>query len=89
MANNINQLIKKIAMDAYHAGKPCDIITGIVTETKPLRIKISDKVILDVLDDDFLEITQTASEAGLEKGDKAALIRADGGQKYLVIDKVV
>lgn len=86
MANNINQLIKKIAMDAYHAGKPCDIITGIVTETKPLRIKISGKAILD---DDFLEITQTASEAGLEKGDKAALIRVGGGQKYFVIDKVV
>lgn len=86
MANNINQLIKKIAMDAYHAGKPCDIITGIVAEAKPFRIKISDKAILD---DDFLIITKTASEAGLEKGDKAALIRASGGQKYLVIDKVV
>ncbi len=86
MANNINQLIKKIAMDAYRAGKPCDIITGIVVEAKPLRIKISAKAILD---EDFLAITQTASEAGLEKGDKAALIRAGGGQKYLVIDKVV
>lgn len=86
MASNINQLIKKIAMDAYHAGKPCDIITGIVTEDKPLRLKISDKAILD---GDFLVITKTASEAGLEKGDKAALIRAGGGQKYLVIDKVV
>lgn len=86
MANNINQSIKKIAMDAYRAGKPCDIIMGIVVEAKPLRIKISDKAILD---DDFLMITQTVSEAGLEKGDKVALIRAGGGQKYLVIDKVV
>lgn len=86
MANNINQLIKKIAMDAYRAGKPCDIIMGIVTESKPLRIKISDKAILD---DDFLVITRTASETGMTKGDKVALIRACGGQKYFVIDKVV
>ncbi len=86
MANNINQSIKKIAMDAYRAGKPCDIITGIVVEAKPLRIKISDKAILD---GDFLMITKTASEAGLKEGDKVALVRASGGQKYLVIDKVV
>lgn len=86
MANNINQLIKKIAMDAYCAGTPCDFAIGLVTENKSLRIKISDKAILD---GDFLVITQTASEAGLKKGDKVALVRAGGGQKYLVIDKVV
>lgn len=86
MANNINQLIKKIAMDAYRAGNPCDFAIGLVTENKPLRIKISDKAILD---GDFLVITKTASEADLEKGDKVALIRAGGGQKYLIIDKVV
>ncbi|MCI8363389.1 MAG: DUF2577 domain-containing protein [Eubacterium sp.] len=86
MANNLNWLIKKISMDAYRASKPCDIITGVVAEGKPLRIKISDKT---TLDDDFLMITQSAFKANLVKGDKVALIRACGGQKYLVIDKVV
>ena len=34
-------------------------------------------------------MTQTAKDAKLKKGDKVALIRAYGGQSYLLIDKVV
>lgn len=87
MANsNLPQLIKKLALDAVQASKPCDIVTGVVADTDPLKIKISDKV---TLDRDFFILTQRTREAELKKGDEIVLLRADGGQKYLILDKVV
>lgn len=87
MANdNLIQLIKRIALDAVKSSKPCDIITGIVEKSDPLEIKISEKV---TLDRDFFYMTKTTMECGLKKGDKVAIMRANGGQKYFVLDKVV
>lgn len=84
--DNLNQLIKKLAMDAVRASKPCDIIIGTVEQGNPMKIKLSEKV---TLDSDYFYVTKTAKECNLEKGNKVALIRANGGQKYLVVDKVV
>lgn len=87
MANsNLAQLIKKLALDAVRASKPCNIVTGVVTDAAPLKIKISEKV---TLDRDFFILTQRAKETELKKGDKMALLREEGGQRYLIIDKVV
>lgn len=87
MANsNLAQLIKKLALDAVQASKPCDIVTGVVAGAAPLKIKISEKV---TLDRDFFILTQRGKEAELKKGDEIVLLRADGGQKYLILDKVV
>lgn len=87
MANkNLNQLIKQLAMEAFRASKPCDVVRGKVAKAEPLKIMISEKV---TLDSDFFSLTKTAKEAGLQKGDEVVMIRSNGGQKYLVIDKVV
>lgn len=87
MANEtLNQLIKKLALDAVRTSKPCDIVKGVLTSEKPIRVRISEKV---TLDSDFFYLTETAKRAGLNKGDEVAMIRAAGGQKYLVVDKVV
>lgn len=101
----MTQLIKQMAAEAVAAGKPCDIVTGTVISTKPLKIKISQKLILS---EDFLmlgsrvgdvEVELTFSDSlgarkavmrnALNKGDTALLLRQAGGQRYLVIDKVV
>ena len=96
-ATNMTQLIKQIAAEAVAAGKPCDIITGTVISVKPLKIKVSQKL---TLSEDFLILGRNVSdyETGkskvtihnaLKKGDTAVMIRQAGGQRYLVIDKVV
>ena len=83
---NFIQLIKKISMDVYRESKPCDVVVGIVTKTSPLKIKISQKLILT---GEFLVETKTFRESGTAKGDMVAMVRMSGGQSYLLLDKVV
>ncbi len=87
MANsNLVQLIKRIAVEAIEAAKPCDYRVGIVSNATPLVIKVSSSI---TIDEDFLVLTQTASQIQLEKGDKVFILRKSGGNEYIVIDKVV
>lgn len=125
--SNLVQLIKRIAVDAVRASKPSDYVTGVVTGTSPLKIKVSQTL---ELEDDFLLLSRSVTDyetevsipesAGwktmkndgdgslgehkhgiaiekrkitvhnaLEAGEKVLMIRKSGGQKYIVIDRVV
>ena len=84
--SNLVQLIKKIAIEAVDASKPCDYKIGTVIEKYPLKIRITQKLCLD---EDFLIITQTAEERVLKVGDEVLMIRKQGGKEYVVLDKVV
>lgn len=86
MATNLAQTIKKAAMDAVRASKPCDILTGTITSVSPLKIKISQKV---TLESGFFAVTETFDKKTHKTGDKVILIQGIGAQRYLVIDKVV
>ena len=110
----MTQLIKQMAVEAYQAERPSDVILGTVVGEKPLKIKVSQKLILSeefliltsqVCDyETIVTITDGISGAGhshtvsrektvihnvLKKGDQVVMIRQAGGQRYLVIDKVV
>ena len=84
------QLIKRISRDERKASIPTDIITGKVISLKPLKIKVTSKI---TLDSDFFYTTETFSEKIKEDkvkvNDKVVMVRADGGQSYLIIDKAV
>lgn len=86
VATNLAQTIKKAAMDAVRASKPCDILTGTITSINPLKIKISQRV---TLESDFFYVTETFEKKTHKTGDKVVLIQGTGAQRYLVIDKVV
>lgn len=85
-ANNLTQLIKQIARQERVASDPCDVFTGHVVSTNPFKVYITSKC---QVDEDFLIITKTAKEAELKKDDKVVLIRVSGGQRFLLLDKVV
>ncbi|GMQ57078.1 DUF2577 domain-containing protein [Vallitalea sediminicola] len=60
---------------------------GQVIEIYPLQIQVDQRFILD---EDFLVLTSTvAVNNSLHIGDKVVLLRAQGGQQYIVLDKVV
>lgn len=60
---------------------------GQVIEIHPLQIQVDQRFILD---EDFLVLTSTvAVNNSLNIGDKVVLLRAQGGQQYIVLDKVV
>lgn len=86
VGTNLTQAIKKAAMDAVRASKPCDFLIGTITSVSPLKIKISQKV---TLEGDFFDVTETFDKKTHKTGDKVVLIQGMGAQRYLVIDKVV
>lgn len=84
--SGILKTIKKAGVDAANAGKPVNVCFGKVTSTKPLEILVEQKM---PLDDDLLILTKNVVDNVLKIGDTVVLLRIQGGQKYIVIDKVV
>ena len=85
MASNTNlvQLIKRAAIEAVEASKPCAIKLGRVKSVNPLKISIGQKI---TLDEDFLFVTATAKTNIKKKETRVILIRQQGGKKYIVLD---
>lgn len=79
------EVIKRAAMNAYNSSSPTALMFGTVITRNPLTIGIEQRM---TLDKDQLILTRAASN-NLSVNDKVALIRMDGGQTFLVIDKVV
>ena len=97
------QLMKRAAMEAVSASKPCSYCIGMVTGEKPLEIKVSQTIIVD---EEFLDIPERMAgceaeieidgivhkcviKNSLKTGDKVLLLRKAGGQRFAVIDRVV
>ena len=85
-SSNLVQLIKQIAIEAYEASKPCDYQIGTVTSTNPLKVKMSQTMILE---EEFLHLTQTVTQEPLKKDDKVLMLRQRGGKEYTIIDRMV
>jgi len=93
------EAIKKAAMDAVVASNLVAVMFGTVTKTNPLKVNVDQRFTLDA---DFLVQTAATAELkvtiggteyiirpGLQVGDRVVLLRVQGGQKYLILDKVV
>ena len=79
----LTALIKKIALDAVHASKPATICFGDVTSINPLKVRIN-----QLLELSSPTLIQTSTVVGkLAVGDEVILIRQQGGQRYVVLDK--
>ncbi len=86
-ASDLLIAIKKAAIDAVEASKPLDFCYGKVSSVSPLKIKIEQKLTLGSAQ---LVLTETVSKTSpLELGDEVILLKKKGGQKFLVLDKVV
>ena len=100
---DILNIMKANAKDVHDNAKPCNIVYGTVTAINPLLVKVHEKLTLSdkqlkltrsVMD---YEVEMTLNGAkqtykvhnALSNGDKVTMIRALGGQQYLVIDKEV
>ncbi len=84
-ANEFVALLKKAAVDAVDAQKPTTVCFGVVSGTSPLQINVEQKMTLGTLQ---LILTERVTENGLEEGDQVILIRMQGGQKYIVLDRI-
>lgn len=77
-------LMQLAALNAVEQSKPVEITFGTVTKKNPLSIRLGQKL---VLSEDFFVFTNTAHS--FEEGEKLVLLRFQGGQKYLILDKVM
>jgi len=99
---NIIETIKRIALDAVKASNPVAIVFGKIISIEPLKINIEQRLTLDEshliltsLVTDF-EVDMTSSGVrnsyivhfGLKIGETVILLQAQGGQKYIVLDRV-
>lgn len=94
--------IKRLAVSAVDAGKPCGVFFGTVKSAKPLEISIEQKL---TLGEGQLILTRAVTDYELETetngvkkkikvlnslkaGERVALLRLEGGQSFLVLDRV-
>lgn len=83
--NELVETLKRAAVEAVEAKKPVSIYFGEVVNDTPLKINVEQKMILG---DKQLILTGTILEKGLAVGDSVILIRMQGGQKFIVMDKL-
>lgn len=82
---NLVEIIKKSAVEAVEASNPVIIVFGKITSSSPLKVNIEQKL---TLGPEQLLLTD-AIKNNINTGDNVILIRQQGGQKYIVLDKVV
>ncbi len=101
--NGLLKLIKQAAAEAVDAGSPATICTGKVLSINPLSVQIDQKITLSsmqlLVPESLKGYTTTMTIDGVNKsvvvpgrltaGSTVSLVRQQGGQKYLIIDKVV
>jgi hypothetical protein len=93
------EAIKRAAKDAIEASNLVAVMLGTVTKTSPLEVNVDQRFTLDA---DFLIVPETLTpyevnidgveyiiRRGLEAGDGVILLRMQGGQRYLILDRVV
>ncbi|MGG3835660.1 DUF2577 domain-containing protein [Paenibacillus dendritiformis] len=92
-------IIKKAGVGAVEASSPVSLLFGEVLSAVPLRIQVDQRFTLPA---SAIAVTEQLTEykvqigteeviirQGLKAGDKVLLARAQGGQMYIAIDRVV
>lgn len=91
--------LKKAAMDAIQASNPTVVMFGEVTGTTPLEVLVDQRF---TLPEEFLILPESLTEHKvivngqetmigriLRAGDKLLLLRVQGGQQYVILDRMV
>lgn len=101
--NDLLVAIKKAAIDAVENIKPVNIVFGKIDSTSPLSVNVENKLTLSneqlIMRDIFKEYELKCEVDGkvgvarldlkLKPGEDVILFRMQGGQKYLILDRVV
>ena len=76
--------MKQIAENVFTAMRPADWCYGTVVSLDPFRVLIDQKT---PLEKNFLAVRTGVSVSSFKVGDKLILLRKQGGQEYLILDK--
>ena len=76
--------MKRIAENVFTAMRPADWCYGKVISLDPFQVQIDQKL---PLKKEFLAVRTGMSASSFKVGDKLILLRKQGGQEYLILDK--
>lgn len=76
--------MKQIAENVFTAMRPADWCYGKVISLSPFQVQIDQKL---PLKKEFLAVHTGVSASSFKVGDKLILLRKQGGQEYLILDK--
>ncbi|MEN1989943.1 DUF2577 family protein [Paenibacillus hubeiensis] len=79
-------VIKKAAVAAVDARVPVQVMYGTVTKTGPLEITVEQRLILK---EPFLVLPESIVNKSWQTGDQAILLRVQGGDSFVVLDRLV
>ena len=82
---DIYEMIKQICTSERQASYPMEICYGTVISLNPFKIKLDQKKILSKA---FFIAPKGVTVNSFEIGDILILFRQQGGQKYLIFDKM-
>ncbi len=78
-------VIKQVAINAVNAGGPMALLFAKVDSLSPIKITIEQRLSIPSA---FIVVTETAN-TNIAVGDTVIVIRQQGGQRYVILDKVV
>lgn len=81
---NMFNAMKQIAENVFEARRPADWCYGKVISLDPFQVQIGQKL---PLKKEFLAVRTGVSASSFKVGDKLILLRKQGGQEYLILDK--
>lgn len=98
---DILNVIKRVAINAVNAQVLTDVVYGTVVSINPLKIQVHQRLVLEkehlkltkAVKDYSVEMTVNGTKNtytvhnDLKNGDKVTMVRAHGGQQYIIIDK--
>ena len=76
--------MKRIAKDVFDTLQPADWCYGKVISLDTFQVQIDQKL---PLKKEFLAVRTGVSASSFKVGDKLILLRKQGGQEYLILDK--
>lgn len=79
------ETIKRAGLGAVEAGNPVAVLFGTITKKNPLEVIVDQRF---PLTEDFFIIPEDVRKKVLEPGDTLLLLRVQGGESYVVLDKV-
>ena len=77
-------VMKQIAENVFEARRPADWCYGKVISLDPFQVQIDQKL---PLKKEFLAVRTGVNASSFKVGDKLILLRKQGGQEYLILDK--
>ncbi|WP_346930287.1 DUF2577 family protein [Clostridium sp.] len=79
--------IKEIVANYINYANLSDVVFGTVLEADPIKVKLDTNTNLQ-LGEPFIVVTERFKKEPLKAKDRIVLIKATGGQRFVVLDKL-